>query len=639
MNSVIGESFVKEGKRSIERTADDLFDKIINLKFICKSGRSFSIRSDYEAMHHKDGTTGFKKCVQKPDIKVEYKQVSQNVAIEIDIRVTNFFIEDGDKLDEESLNTANGDPVEWCVIQMGYRAQFPNWTSPERNNVSQFYDLNNNALTTEAEVRRGNQILVQILTGYPESYPPDKVMYFKGIVGNMAAGLRWNHSEAELIKGYGDPDFPQGMSEIQDALFQFITRRFIRPGILHIAETVQNAKNLEAITNTTELSFKQTIKVSHASRYRDNKYGVVEDTELGLDKDSWEELGLLENGLMSVDDARTFGVPCYVSKTLQNMRANAYYNRDITEEEGEVLRPIPPTPFNDIQNTVGAQLVSLQQHYSFLRWYVLMDGSFFFYHENDTDEDLWNDPFTKSMQRDNIVCLPAIYDITPSGTRTIRCPFISFISPMMTVLFESSFALGTLTGFFYPPQTNAFQVITSTVKFATVQDDNQMELMCIDLPRKEVGYNPDGELVIKDINLPEGEVPLNARVEDFDNKQWVERTLTVAARRTNPLDTTPWWDDIVRVSVLCNVRRDRWPERADITEKTALKALKDWNPEYFEPKGKYFARDAAAGSSLENRSSGIGGRTGIKVPWLKVGDKIIVRYPFQSEYPGDKKVG
>ena len=44
------------------------------------------------------------------------------------------------------------------------------------------------------------------------------------------------------------------------------------------------------------------------------------------------------------------------------------------------------------------------------------------------------------------------------------------------------------------------------------------------------------------------------------------------------------------------------------------------------------------GESFENLPKGIGGRTGIRVPWLRVGDKITVRYPFQPEYPDNEKV-
>ena len=650
MGSVIGGSFVKEGKASLEITADDLFDKIINLKFIRKSGRGFTIRSDYEPVFHKNGAVSFQRCVQKPDIKVEYKQVAESVAIEVDIRITNFFIGDGDKESTESMNTVTGDPVQWCVIQMGYRSQFPDWAAPERrNNIAQFYDLNNNALTPEAETKRGSQILVQILTGYPESYPPDKITYFKGIIGSMETGLRWNHTEADLVKGYGDPEFPADFSEMEEALYQFVTRRFIRPNVLHIAETKRDFSNQEALADAAEGRFEQRVMIYQFDDYENPGSDVMPrlqpsaasvTAETDNPSNEWKELPVLDSGIMSIENANKFGVICAVSRTLRSMRANALYGYGLTPEQAQALRPIPPTPFNDMQNTIGGQLVALQQHYPFLRWYELMDGSFYFYHEQDTDEDLWNDPFVKSKQKENTVLLPAVYEMTPSGTRTIRCPFISFLSPMMTVLFQSRYTIGTLVSYFYPPKTNAFLVIISRVAFATVQEDNLMELMCVDLPPHEVEIDPvTNQIKVRDDNRPDEKTPEVARMQQARNMQWIEKQLTVVLHRAGVLDTESRWENIVRNDVLADVKPERWPEGTEITEKMALEALKEWNPDYFDPDGEYMARsDSSFGESIENRPSGIGGRTGIKVSWLKPGDKITVRHPFQPEYPGDEKV-
>jgi transcriptional regulator with XRE-family HTH domain len=88
MVKVIGGTYVKSGQETVKLSADDIHDKIINLKFIRRSGESFIIRSHYEAVFHPDGEKGsisFKRCVQKPYIKVSYKQVSEGVTIEVDI--------------------------------------------------------------------------------------------------------------------------------------------------------------------------------------------------------------------------------------------------------------------------------------------------------------------------------------------------------------------------------------------------------------------------------------------------------------------------------------------------------------------------------------------------------------------------
>jgi len=643
MSNIIGASYVKEGKDSLNLTADDLFDKIINLKFIRKNGGNFSVRSDYEPVHHKDRTITFKKCTQKPDIKIAYKQVAESVAIEVDIRVVNLCVIDGNT---KSMYSASEDPVQWCVIQMGYRAQFPNWADPEhRGNIAQFYDLNNHAISSDAEVRRGNQILVQILTGYTESYPPDKVTYFKGIIGSIETGLRWDHSTAELVQGYGDPEFPQHFSEIEEYLFQFVTRRFIRPSVLHILNTVQNTDNLDVINENAADAREQSVSIFQAEQYEKGS-GVAaaraisaSNEGVAVSSGEWKELLLTENGIMSVEDANRFGVTCIISKTLRSMPANTLYSYKLTPEMAAALPPIPPTPYNAMYDIIGAQLNSLQQHFWFLRWYILMDGSYYFYHVSDTDKDLWSDPFIKRLQKDKTVFLPAIYDMIPSGTRTIRCPFISFLSPMMTVLFQSGFTIGTLVSYFYPPKTNAFLVITSNVAFATVQEDNMMELMCIDLPPQEVVYDPETkEVKVKDDNPPD-ETPKVARMQRGRNMRWTENLMTVVEHRRGALDTESRWENIVYNDVLASIQPDRWPEGTEPTEKMALEALREWNPEYFDPDGEYMARsDSEYGESIENNYDQIGGRTGIKVSWLLIGDKIKVRHPFQSDYPLSEKV-
>jgi hypothetical protein len=586
---ILGGTFVKEEADSIEFSADNLDDRIINLKFIRKSKRCFTIRSDYEAVHHDDGgegSTSFKRCVEKPDIKVTYRQVAEKTAIEVNIEINNYSTGDIEKEKAGSMDSVNGDPVIWCIVQMGYRAQFPDWTSPEYSgDIEGFYDLKD-------EKRSSRQIQVQILTGYAESYPPDKKVVFKGIIGTMENGLRWDHTEEDLVKGYGDPAFPDGLSEIEEVLFQFITRRFIRPSILNIAGEIRESTGRE-----------------------------------------WTGMPALDNGLMAVEDANKYGVICTVSKTLRNLTANALHGYDLTPEEAAAVRPIPPASFNDMQDTIGSQLVRIQQHYPFLHWYALTDGNFYFYHEDDTDEDLWSDPFVKAMQKKPIF-LPAIYDMTPAGTRTIRCPFVSFISPMSTAVFQSRFSIGTLTSFFYPVQTNAFLVIIAAIEFATVQDTNVMELMCVDLPPKEIEIDEKtGEVRIKENEEPD-ETPKEAQLQPQRNMQWIEKELTVVVSAPGPFGADNTWESIVKNKMV--VMPDRWPEGGLPDEKAKLLALMDWNRGSVN---EWMQRDnSGSGVSVENHPSGIGGRTGVKVPWLLAGDKIIVRRPFQPEYPEDEKV-
>jgi hypothetical protein len=622
---------IKTGKESIELTSRDLFDRIINLKFIRASKRTFTIRSDCEPVFYPNNTIGFKKCAQKPDIKISYKQVAETAAIEVDIEIKNLYIEGADNElqawtdykeetdGEGGISASGGDPVETCIIQAGYRAQFPDWTDDRhRKNIDQYYDMNNNAVTPsglETDIKPPQQLIVQILAGYPTSYPPDRTMYFKGVIGSLDTGLRWNHTADELITGFGDAAFPDGLSEIEAYLFQYITRRFVRAGLVH--RQVTN-KQKTIVDGKTAYTYTQTVEVN-------------EDGE-------WAGVPVNDYGVMSDADAYKYGTRCVCSRVLKGVEANALYGYGLTEQQAVQLRPLPASPFNDLQDTVGGQLNALQQHFPFLRWYALNDGTYYFYHDRETDKDLWTDPFIKELQ-ERAVVLPAVYDITPAGIRTIRCPFISWVNPTMTVLFRSRFNKGTFTSYFYPVKTKAFAVLMVTVSFATAADENEMEMACVDIPEKDAPViDPaTGEIKPKLLEEPD-ETPEDAKMQEQGSLQWTEKTLDVVLRKTAADNTDNRWAAIVEKELRPSFRPENWPEGEVFTEELALTALKEWNPDYFDPDGGYMKRsDSVHGRSLENDITGIGGRTGIEVPWLKTGDKIIVRYPFQSEYPDDDK--
>ena len=608
------------------------FDKIVNLRFIRKKGgKDITIRSDYEPVFHRDGTVSFTRCAQKPDIKIEYKQVAEGTAIEVDIYVTNFFVGGGDTLDEKSMNTVGGNPVERCIIQMGYRHQFPDWTKPEvQGNIHEFYNLINRTTPENMGIQAGNQMIVQILTGYPQSYPPDRVTYFKGIVGSIDKGLRWDHSAALLVQGYGNADFPPGKANIEAELFQLISRRFIRPNILHMVETSQPSTNKERITETAEEEETQKVTVLES---------LIEGAR-NREREDRKVLVLLdEEGIMSIEDAKTYGIPIVISDTLRNIKYNGVYGHNTVEEGLEVITPIPATLLNEQYETIGGQLRAIQKHYPFLRWYILPTGTYYFYHERDTDRDLWNDVFIKELRK-NPVYLPAIYDMTPQGTRTIRCPFVSIVSPMMTVVFESRYIIGSDVGFFYPPNTNNFLVILADIKFATVQEDNMMELRCVDLPR--LTYNEEEE------EDPETEAPVEtpetSQVPSPVNMKWHTREWEVVRHLANNDNRRSSWGNMVEILLASVVQNnpDHWP-KGPPTRRDALEALREWNKEYFDPGGPYMKRyDKERGISLENTlPSGIVAQTGVdfQVPWLLPEDIIIIHVPFQSQYPDDQFQG
>jgi hypothetical protein len=211
----------------------------------------------------------------------------------------------------------------------------------------------------------------------------------------------------------------------------------------------------------------------------------------------------------------------------------------------------------------------------------------------------------------------------------------------MTVLFRSRFSKGTFTSYFYPVRTKAFLVIISSVSFATVEDVNEMSMVCTDIAEEDAPtIDPaTGAVVPKPLKASD-DTPDLAKLQQERYLQWTEKSLDVVLHKTGATNTDSRWANIVEKELKPSFRPENWPEGEVFTEALALNSLKDWNPEYFDPDGKYMKRsDSTYGKSIENDPSGIGGRTGIEVPWLKAGeDKIVVRYPFQSKYPDDEEV-
>jgi hypothetical protein len=112
--------------------------------------------------------------------------------------------------------------------------------------------------------------------------------------------------------------------------------------------------------------------------------------------------------------------------------------------------------------------------------------------------------------------------------------------------------------------------------------------------------------------------------------------------KAGAMDTDSRWVNIVKNDVLADFRPELWGDQAveANTERAALAKLKEWNPDLFDPNKKYMRR----GVSIENNPEGIGGRTGIAVPWLYSAgygdgpDHITVRHPYQPVYPDNEKV-
>jgi hypothetical protein len=201
------------------------------------------------------------------------------------------------------------------------------------------------------------------------------------------------------------------------------------------------------------------------------------------DSERWGEPLQLDNGIMGFNDAKRFGVRCIVSEKLRKMSSENTVARHAPLGELGITdnTKIPAIKFQE--NATGQLLQIQQDAYPNIRWYQQIDGTYFIYDVSETNYDIALDAnFSKEMRNVKPLILPAVYDITVGGTRTIRCPFISFISSMQVLGFSAKYNISSLVGYFYHPQQQMawYLALLIDIEFSTTGDENQMTIMCVD---------------------------------------------------------------------------------------------------------------------------------------------------------------
>ncbi len=529
-----------------------LFDKIINIKFIRKSGEYFVIRSDYEVLFDERHAPYFVRCQQKPAISLKYRQVSNSTTINIELRVTNLYLTGGR---DDALFAVNGDPVTQAVIQLGYRSQFPDWTQPPlsadtdesvevtsaENRLKMFYEMGHFILGGGiAVLDTGLQLTVQVLAAYAEGNPPDRVTFFQCVVGNLNYGLQWTQPD-DIASYFSNKDnFPPvprtGINEagetvdisnepytyIEKVLFHLITRRYCSSKFVY---RFSDTSMLSDYTEGDEII--QTLEVWDYD-VENKVFFTAEEQKDKTTEERWGIVELEQGNIMSIGDAMVLGVVCSVTKTLRDES-----KRSVIAAHGDIAvieRAPPLTQFVYL----GDQLESIKQHCApSMKWYQKVNGDFLIYSNREHLKTVTSvdDPIFSSVLRETKpIILPAVYDITIAGKREIRCPFVSFISPMQLVVFSSTYQVGSFTGFFVPKREDRwYQVLYADIEFDTTGEANMMKLSCVDV-------------------IPEGDDTANASNEEKesaekDTEEQIKRTLNwvgagIVSLYTGEKDTT-----------------------------------------------------------------------------------------------------
>ena len=627
---------VVTGQELVDSPASSLlYDRIINIKFIRKDGTHFIIRSDYEPVFHKDGTVQFVKCAQKPAITLSYNQVADTTAVNVQIKIESLFIDR--EAAGEQIDSASGNPVMSAVVQLGYFDEFPRWDRVAgSSDIDSFYAMDNDALAGYSGLLSGKQMIVQILNCYPESNPPDRSWVFIGTVATLDTGLRWEHQPTDLVPGYNNADFPRKLSKIEAMFFQWITRRFVRAGIQH--------------TVVTEKVYQHdgtAIDSSVVSIYGYRKYVPDADGKLAASDNTWTTLKLDTDGLMTPKDASYLGVICTCSEELRQLSTADIPKYGVWQPDEAVSQALQSVLaglgagfqlFDEAYQTMDAQLNAIHDQYSFIRWYLSMDGNLFIYKKSeDSNNNLILDPAIKANQvTGKVIKLAAVYDITMSGMRVIRCPFRQLINPMTTVLFVSRYRILDTIGSFYQPSVthDAFLVLLSSVEFSTVGDANMMTLSCVDIP--------DDQAPIVDFETGQVQaVPgIEPSVQDYtDNpmkfvleveNSWAPVSVTLGLAPYDQASFT--WVDIAN-SLLKGADPADWPDGLP-TIAQALADLKEWNSPSDSVPGAWASGETTIpyelGTDDQAPDNWMVPGLPFVVPWLFAGTTIVLHLPYKQ---------
>ena len=532
-----------KSKNNLQLQAGDLFDRVINLKFLTseqvtikKGGDEvekyvdeFVLRSDYELVDTKfvenvaNGTVSYsqdkkisciRKCRMKPSVKVQYKQVAGNTMIELDIFIQNFFMLDSKGKTLMSFSNAKG-RLASVEIQMGYFGQFSDFFKGNENGVptlEQYFDF-----TVKPE---GVQtITCNVMYCQTDKLPPDSTMHIHGFVGscytqpvtdkmitddNQTSSIELSTVDTSSVYMYQKGGNAFRFKSFAHYLYNNITRRFLRNKIP--ATNIKEVKNLK-------------IKFKDGGVCLDDdsslKYGVIVFLSEGIVGDGKSNVFLGKQQMYGSDGKPLKGkksseftkelsgdTPMRALNSFSSFQSgllrvqpldNGCYLMFLNKEmkHSEKLSEMNWYTFDprlgkngvdlDGDGEVKASELGLVKctYYEILRY---VNDSLGGKAKNMNFFDYINSLKAKNIEVKNINRLPAVYNIAyDKALCTIVCPFFYFLTPFQKFYFVSRYAVSSMIAYYLDQENKEmeFTMIWQSVSFATVENINDAQICCV----------------------------------------------------------------------------------------------------------------------------------------------------------------
>lgn len=501
----------------IEWKEYDIFDRVINVKLttgvpkgeggIIQKMDTYVIRSDYEMYNPKiwdrvaDGTLStssgwaVRKCVHKPSIKVQYKQVAEGTAIQIDIFISNFFMltKDG-----RTLLQFNADdyPLQEVEVQMGYFGQFskPFREADRLPTLAELYEMK--------APEHVQTLICTVEYVQTDKLPPDSTLHIHGFVANSYGSSIGKIKQKEINFFPPVLDDNKQMNNIAHWAYNNITRRFLRTSALNKDVTLYIDNGYMQFSDAEVYGIH--VFISHGVitssdliglQYQKNSAGAYVSTAF------FGNAPRCDTAVKTLNSLKMLLGSNYCFKMLLNGDYIIYTKEESRNAHGLTLSKwytydpylkksarvdIPQEEYAKVPKWVWDKaLLNLVEH----SWTEIMaltksatpDGKLDLRVEGAQETAKANlvafERLKSDMLEKNI--LPAVYNITTDALCTIVCPFFMFINPFDTVYFSSRYSLGGLVSYYanFGASENEFTILWQDVSFATVEDVNECTMV------------------------------------------------------------------------------------------------------------------------------------------------------------------
>lgn len=463
----------------------DFFDRVINIKLIIGTplgkDEEVVIRSDYEVYdadrwkHVLSGTSllsggNVRKCVVKPSIKVQYKQVSERSDTQIDVYIDNFYTLASSHEMLMQFNSANYQ-LKGFELHMGYFGQFASLYAAQLGGVPTPSQMQ------EMKAPSGGYV-IKCSVDYvmTEKLPPDATLRIHGWVGstyNTPVDNKFTepYNETKDMAKVGGTRY----DSVPQWIFENVTRRYMKCGYesdktavlgkMGASKAAKKGVNVwysPQVANSYYLTGRRVRTAADGTKVSDPYFAQL----------TWGGTAMqtLKRLCQSVSSELRIKALTDGSWLMFTAEEAAHPDKFSTMDWYQYSSALPQTQPNNSGGKISPASVGLMK---VIGGYAAIAAQV---REGESNALTAVKALLSLASGDE---LPAVYNITQDALCTITCPFSSFVPTFSKVSFKAGYTKNSLVNYFTGGGVaTKFTVLWQDVSFATVDDVNEVRLVC-----------------------------------------------------------------------------------------------------------------------------------------------------------------